>query len=744
MLKGKEIVTLLKKAEAEEKKLYLLNTQKDSSDNKKLDVVPAPILVSRTHNSMIFKPAPFASSEKVYWYRIFGRSATGSILKARLKDIHLQGTGREVPAFEDCLLEVKGLEPNEKYIFAVAGYSKDGKIIGKGIGETTKPILAYHPLSILTTWTYLCKAAYQLGHYPVTKAAFSVLWDHFVSEAPSPAPDPWYTSNKTEWYITQKRLNNTAVPLASPILLRSFLGNIFIESDINCKEGAAFCDSVCDGGPLYKGQLGRLAKCEKMLVAIDLAGWINDGNQALQAVAQCYGLLAPMIFHRIPSVPVVQVLTKCLCVLQDVGAHRLRKQFGVTENVQHMIGCFTYYLAKVLQCWKEYDLAVEVAAIGKEILLSTLHVTTVESKALGNKEDVEPIQGLDNKLEEAIAGEKLAIQNTLEQQVKAMDKGLANLTKEVKAEELTESESSTALFIAVSFGPINTAHHKVMQLKGQDRFLEFFVLLMHRLIREENFKPVSRWADEVVAYIKRRNRSLLGIKKSEKKTTKLLKNTAVVVEYHNTPVHKKTRKDKVKLNELLDDFLNNPILKMDPSAQRKQKEKLEKKAREIFRTQLRPLVHNYLQRKRFHQFCINEMPWHSQLHKLLGIMHFNSFIKCYEEEGWTSKTISRYSFLDPDIFILHNSGALLVDTERGDSETFIDPDGIFGVPSCVGPLSDDTGGFNLTFERQFDDVNVVDLHWVCAMVLYALELLCNQKKWESLVHLAIYFNIVTQ
>ncbi|XP_069766069.1 cilia- and flagella-associated protein 54 [Narcine bancroftii] len=878
-----ETVALLQKAKAEQRKLYLLNTQQDSSDNKKLDVVPAPILVSRTHNSMIFKPAPFASSKKVYWFRLFGRCATGSILKVRLMDFHLQGTGQEVPASEEYLLEVKGLEPNEKYIFAFAAYSKEGNIIGKGIGETTKPILAYHPLSILTTWTFLCQTAYQFGYYPVAKVAFSVLWDHFVSDESPPPPDTWCISNKTEWYITQKRLNNIAVSLASPILLRNFLASFFIESDINCKEGASFCDSVCDNGPLYKGQLRRLAKCEKMLVALDLAGWINDGSQALQAVVQCYGLLAPIIFHRIPSAPVVQILTKCLCFLQDVGAQRQKKQFGLTESVQHMIGCITYYLAKVLHCWKENDLALEVAAIGKKVLFSTLHSTTGEPKAFGTKTDVGLLQEQNNKMENTLVEEKLAMQNTLEQQVKAINQGLADLTKPMKEEELTEIEPSTALFLAVSFGPINTAHRKVMNLKGQDRFLEFFVQLMQRLIREENFKPVSKWTNEVILGMKRRNRSLLGIKAPEKKTTKSLKNTAVVVEYHNTPKSKNTRKEKVKLKELVDGFHNNPILKMDPSAQRKQREKLEKKAREIFQTLLRPVVHKYLQRKRFHQLCINEMPWRSQLHKLLGIVHFNSFLKCYEE-GWTSKHLSRYSFLDPDLFTLHSSGALLVDTERGDSETmlelqlhmdgtneessevtsvdssentqekegseptaeetampssstslifnhlskaflhfrkavvlahrgghwtalqnacrllwncahiammyitgmdstkedvlnldnvklifcqpfnfaalnlldmvvhlqntnsyikFIDPDGIFSVPGSVGSLSDDEGGFNLKFEHPFDNVNAVDIQWVCAMVLYALELLCNQRKWESLVYLAIYFNIIT-
>lgn len=52
----------------------------------------------------------------------------------------------------------------------------------------------------------------------------------------------------------------------------------------------------------------RLRECERMLVALELAGWLNEANLALQAVVQCYGLLAPLIFYKIPSVAVVQVL----------------------------------------------------------------------------------------------------------------------------------------------------------------------------------------------------------------------------------------------------------------------------------------------------------------------------------------------------------------------------------------------------------------------------------------------------
>ena len=38
---------------------------------------------------------------------------------------------------------------------ALAAYTADGKLIGDLVGESTKPILANHPLPVLTTWAFL-------------------------------------------------------------------------------------------------------------------------------------------------------------------------------------------------------------------------------------------------------------------------------------------------------------------------------------------------------------------------------------------------------------------------------------------------------------------------------------------------------------------------------------------------------------------------------------------------------------
>lgn len=54
-------------------------------------------------------------------------------------------------------MKVSNLVPNERYVFALAAYTANGKLIGDHIGETTKSFLASHPLPVLTTWAFVCQ-----------------------------------------------------------------------------------------------------------------------------------------------------------------------------------------------------------------------------------------------------------------------------------------------------------------------------------------------------------------------------------------------------------------------------------------------------------------------------------------------------------------------------------------------------------------------------------------------------------
>ena len=50
-----------------------------------------------------------------------------------------------------------GLTPSEKYVAAVAAYSKNGRLIGDSIGQTSCPILASSPLPVGLAYGYLTK-----------------------------------------------------------------------------------------------------------------------------------------------------------------------------------------------------------------------------------------------------------------------------------------------------------------------------------------------------------------------------------------------------------------------------------------------------------------------------------------------------------------------------------------------------------------------------------------------------------
>lgn len=120
--------------------------------------------------------------------------------------------------------------------------------------------------------------------------------------------------------------------MSSPVLLRLFLASILINSDIAVKEGQLFCDAVCEKGILYDSQRQRLQQCERLLVAIELACWLNDASLVLQTVVQIYGLLAPMLYHKIPSTSAVQVLISSKFIYV--------KQMLYPVLHSHIVGCW--------------------------------------------------------------------------------------------------------------------------------------------------------------------------------------------------------------------------------------------------------------------------------------------------------------------------------------------------------------------------------------------------------------------
>ena len=145
---------------------------------KLASVPPVPQIVSRTPTSATVWPQPLpaaagaAAARKgtpVASYRVFGKPA-GAGTSVSLTSDELAGTGVDVPASDvengavGATVEISGLLPNEKYVFAVAAFDAAGNVLGAGIGVTSPPVVAALPLPLPLLWGELCSAAYQIAH----------------------------------------------------------------------------------------------------------------------------------------------------------------------------------------------------------------------------------------------------------------------------------------------------------------------------------------------------------------------------------------------------------------------------------------------------------------------------------------------------------------------------------------------------------------------------------------------------
>ncbi|XP_062348340.1 cilia- and flagella-associated protein 54 [Cinclus cinclus] len=885
-----EALTLIEQVEAEQSALYR-SLKEAMSSKKKIKTPPPPLLLSRSHCSMTFKPAPFESDIQVSWYCILGSVAGGSNTKVRLNSNKLQNSGEQIPADGKILLEVQGLDANEKYVFAVAAYSSDGKLIGDAVGQMTKPILAYPPLSATTVRAYLTQVAYQTGNFKLARAAFSPMWDYFVSDSSPLPPNAAVISASSNLTISEKRLRFEAVSQTSPVTLHLFLRNIFAVSDINVMEGALFCDSICSNEIFYKEQVARLAECERMTVAIELSNWLNHASYTLQSVVQCYGLLAPLIYHKIFSVPVVQILIKCLAVLQEIPSATLQKrQEGCYESIQHMIACTSYHTAKVLHSWKEYDLAVIIINYGKKLLISPAVSPSLSGVKTGETHTRK--ENCSSRTSHLAAMAKAA------ENLSTLESSLLKLTEPGPGTQLTGKEGPLSLYPVISCWTSERAYREVLKVRGQTRFLEFFVQLLHKVLNEEKFQCVLEWADGVEDYMKRRNENFLGTDGISAQARFLTlgestnaadvekgKDTSVSMKPKASPSKKPVKKAIPKNGPLREYLMKNPDAMNSPEAQKKGKDKLKKLAHQT----LVMLLSKYVTRSKFCQMCLEEMPWKSQMNIYLAVAHYHLFKKNLEEQyniGISgSQHLDSYNILDPEIFSLSNSGTVLareavednigkptprlleksdvtetqtfkspknrnkqsqtsqsrsaktpeeqdqfpsntlllkhfksiflhlkravvlahrggywtllqnacrelwnytqefqwianqshsrmdafpitwdflwntiwlpfyfasdmiidmiIDLQESSSLKIVDPEGDFCIPSCLGSIVDENGGSNLHPQPPLDDVNVVDLRWICNLILKTIEVLYQMKKWEALVHIAVQFNIFT-
>ncbi|XP_070700150.1 cilia- and flagella-associated protein 54 [Pempheris klunzingeri] len=649
--------TLIEKAVVEERKLYTSTTLKTPAENKDKGMKeaeenppPPPILLSRTGYSFTFAPASYNLEGQACWYQLFGRAAECINLKVRLGDCSLPGTGNMVPAvFGDCILRVEGLEPNHKYVFAVAAYNSQGKLLGNTIGETTFPLLASMPAPLLSTWAHMAQAAFQTEQYVIAKRACRELWSHYTY------PDPGSQSTQDKLATTGLRVQT--LQHSSPHLCQLFLTSIFIETEINIQQGSLYCDSFSDNGTFIWEQEARLAECERMLVAVDLAMWLNDGSAAVQAVVSCYGLLAPLIFHQITCDPVVQMLKKCLMVLEENSGFLKQKWTGSTpESFMHMIACITYYLSKASRVLREHQMASELMDCGRKLLQEVydaqLQLSRLVSRLVRNS-------GKSKTDHAAIKGEmKISLQ------LKALHwKNKKRITSEAAlvadneiTRPLTGCEDLTILYDFITNSPLIDAYQDVMKLRRRPYFLEFATLLLQRSMDEGHPDLVLKWGQSIFEFISRRD-EVMGL------STKCLEGNSPGKTRSNAHASKGNEPPQSKNTPSQDDARKRLQQKIPHSMLQKVRTNREMHIVENLLTMMSSVVQRHKRQLQQRNMCCEERVWRSTLNYIMAQAHLALLYQDLDQlHGGALQ--HRYSQLNPLCFSLAYSGVLV----RGSSQ----------------------------------------------------------------------------
>ncbi|XP_065819323.1 cilia- and flagella-associated protein 54 isoform X4 [Labrus bergylta] len=649
-----EAATMIDKAGLEERKLYLSTTLKTSAENKEKGMMgeeesspPPPVLLARTDRSLTFAPAPYKLEGQVFWYQLYGRAADSINRKVRLGDGSLPGTGNMIPAVSgECVLKVEGLEPNQKYVFAVAAYNRQGKLLGNTIGATTFPLMASMPIPLLSSLAHLAQVAFQTEQYAIAKRACMELWSHFTYLDP-------------ESHSSQDRLAATGLCVqtlhcSSPQLVQLFLMSIFIETEINIQQGSLYSESLSHNGPFIWEKEARLAECERMLVATDVALWLNDGDAAVQAVVGCYGLLAPLIFHQIKCNHVVEVLKKCLIVLEENSGVLKHKRTGNTaESFMRMIACITYYLSKTYRVLQDPQMATVMMDCGRRLLQevydSQMQNTRFTNEAVGMRNT-----GKSKTHGRTINGDRISFQLKalhLKSKESTSPEAAVSADNEMSC-PMSSSEDPTILYDLISNSPLKDAYQELMKLKRKAYFTEFAAILLQRTMEEGNPDLVLKWGQNILEFLSRRDK-VLGLSKKylEGNSQSNKRGSAQAAKGNESP-----QQNKITTSHT--DPKNKLKQKIPKDIVQRIRTNREMQIVENLLTMMSSVVKRSKKQLQLRSMCCEERVWRAHLNYCLAQAHlallYQSLDKLHGEA-----LQHRYSYLNPLSFSLAYSGVLM-------------------------------------------------------------------------------------
>ncbi|KAK5665978.1 hypothetical protein QVD99_007595 [Batrachochytrium dendrobatidis] len=363
------------------KQAYLIESEtlkcENASCSSKKDW--SPVLVRKTPTSITISPnRPYPSSESgTVWIKIQA-SAAGQYLGK--SSTEYPGSGELFAQIFNQQLEmtVSQLSPNTAYNISMTIYKKNQADSSFQITSRSIKVIASLPLPLLLCWTTLSEIAHTARYYDLADSAFEILSSHFLCSVSSDntlcqleTPDNYgiYQNPSYELFEFSLRQSSSAV-------IRSYINCIFMNVDRHIDLSHHHLTANAFGKEItISHQIVRLRACRDLLLAVELAKHICDGQLQLLCAFKIYQNLWPFIQFDIKCAFVQHVLMNCHEILM---ANIPNAREDCTNVLEYFFVPVTHHLLNGLKNCANYPLIVKV--VQESLQLVQLIEHAVETK----------------------------------------------------------------------------------------------------------------------------------------------------------------------------------------------------------------------------------------------------------------------------------------------------------------------------------------------------------------------------
>eukprot|EP01135_Chromosphaera_perkinsii_P010178 Nk52_evm44s2039 gene=Nk52_evmTU44s2039 len=622
--------------------------------------IPAPILSKRTLDSVRLRPTKYLLGlEKIEYFKIYGKVVTGGSRNfVSQLDSKLSGTDDFQKRSSSTEFYITNLACNEMYTFALCAYDSSKNLIGQ-ISASTSPVTTLIPLPSLYCLGFISQMAFKCKSYATAKHVHGCFWTHFVDPAEQEMSYSIYQTGSIffesapkvnfpqyNYCLNDEHVSNAALPV-----LRMFIQSTLIYVHLIQEKDNLTFSNVYAEGPIFESQIARLDCALKLMVALDVACYLNDAYLIYQLIYKCFVLLSPLIFLSITSPLVLQVMQHCHNACITLNSSLTHAQQEVYFKKLHTFSVFSFYIASSL-------VSLNYASEGSTLVENSLNLAKMSSSSF-NFKIVEKalkayIETAEGKLS-AIKSTDKKLKEKLENELRVDDKEMrlfeeACLVFKIPTAmahsrdvHLNDNDDPVVLFQYLSFAPAEILYRELVKLKKKTRYVELAVKIIKKAVAEGNSQQAASWCSEVVTFVKKRNQGILypknvepEVEDSKAKPTLKIKTLA---KRDALNANEKRVKEKERLRQ-------REIRRKNQRQRKEQGENGDKplteeeiaqqelydEAKQMLQSTLPPFWKQIMNRRKLRASSLEEIPWRAELSLQWGLALLETFVQLFNKE----------------------------------------------------------------------------------------------------------------